>query len=90
MKDSWKIFYAPSVIRADIPVLPKTMQKRIRQAIEERLAHDPLQFGRPLRHSLYGQRRLRVGDWRVVYEIEADDKIININAIKHRKDIYEA
>ena len=59
----------------------------IKTAIEERLMVDPIGFGKPLRYSLKGHRRLRVGDYRVVYRIEK--KTVVIIAIKHRKDVYE-
>lgn len=49
---------------------------------------DPVLFGKPLRYSLKGYRRLRVGDYRVVFCIEADSHQIIVTAIKHRKDIY--
>ena len=57
-----------------------------KKAIEERLMVDPITFGKPLRYSLKGHRRLRVSDYRVVYRIE--NKSVIIIAIKHRKDIY--
>jgi mRNA interferase RelE/StbE len=47
---------------------------------------DPVGFGKPLRYSLKGHRRLRVGDYRIVYRIENNNVLIV--AIKHRKDIY--
>ena len=59
----------------------------IKRAIEERLMADPISFGKPLRYSLKGHRRLRVSDYRIVYRIE--DKQVIILAIKHRKEIYE-
>ncbi len=90
MAGSWHIEYAPSVVRIDIPALPKAMQKRIKTAIEDRLMRDPVHFGRPLRYSLSGQRRLRVGDYRVVYAVDMERKTVIINAIKHRKDVYDA
>ena len=46
-------------------------------------------FGKPLRYSLKGHRRLRVSDYRIVYRIEAEKNSVLIIAIKHRKDIYE-
>ncbi|MES2504791.1 MAG: type II toxin-antitoxin system RelE/ParE family toxin [Myxococcota bacterium] len=46
-------------------------------------------LGKPLRYSLKGHRRLRVGDYRVVYRIEPQNQTVVIIAIKHRKDIYE-
>ena len=53
--------YSHSVIKKDIPALPKTMRQRIKKAIEERLTIDPVGFGKPLQYSLKGHRRLRVG-----------------------------
>ena len=70
-------------------VLPKAIQKTLGKAIKERLEIDPVSFGKPLRYSLKGHRRLRVGDYRIVYKINEDKKIVVIVAVDHRKDIYE-
>lgn len=86
---NYQILYAEEAIKEDIPALPKTMRKRIQRAIEERLMRDPLAFGKPLRYSLYGQRRLRVGDYRVIYWIERHQNTVHITSIKHRKDVYD-
>jgi mRNA interferase RelE/StbE len=85
----YDVNYLASVVSEDIPALPKNIKASIKRAIEERLMVDPLGFGKPLRYSLGGHRRLRVGDYRVVYRINAEDKIITIVAIKHRKDVYD-
>ena len=83
----YSVSYLESVVKIDIPTLPKKMGSMIKTAIEERLMVDPVGFGKPLRYSLKGHRRLRVGDYRVVYRIEK--KTVVIVAIKHRKDVYE-
>jgi mRNA interferase RelE/StbE len=79
--------YEDTVTSDDIPLLPKTIRETIKRAIEERLTLDPVGFGKPLRYSLKGLRRLRVGDYRIIYKLE--DKTVIIIAIKHRKDVYE-
>ena len=33
--------------------------------------------------------RIRIGDYRVIYEIDEANKRINIMAVGHRKDIYQ-
>ena len=86
---SWQINYLASVVEEDITLLPKNIKNTIRRAIEERLTIDPVGFGKPLRYSLQGHRRLRVGDYRVVYRIEASAHTVLVVAIKHRKDAYE-
>jgi mRNA interferase RelE/StbE len=32
--------------------------------------------------------RIRVGDYRVVYELLRDEKIVEIQRVRHRKDVY--
>lgn len=83
----YEIEYLKSVLSDDIPFLTVSIKNRVKQAIEERLMIDPLGFGKPLRYSLKGFRRLRVGDYRIVYQIKG--KKVIIAAIKHRKDVYE-
>ena len=85
----YKVEYKKSVVKTDIPSLPRNIKLTIKTAIEERLIHDPIEFGKPLRYSLKGYRRLRVGSYRIVYKINADKYIVTISAIKHRKDVYD-
>jgi len=85
----YNIEYLVSVIEEDIVKLPKTAKTMIKRAIEERLTLDPIGFGKPLRYSLKGHRRLRVSDYRIVYRIDAEKNTVLIIAIKHRKEVYE-
>ena len=63
------------------------MRERIRRAIESRLMSAPHEYGLPLRKNLGGYRKLRVGDYRVVFKIEKE--VVYVLAIRHRKKIYE-
>ena len=83
----YKVEYLESVIKDDIPKLPKVEKRRIQKAIEERLIQNPIRFGKPLRYSLKGCRRMRVGHYRVIFKIET--KVILIVKIGHRKEIYK-
>lgn len=85
----YSVEYLQTVVKDDIPALPKRMAQSIKRAIEERLMVDPIGFGKPLRYSLAGHRRLRVGDYRIVYRIDDHKQSVVIVAIKHRKDVYE-
>ncbi|RME28224.1 MAG: type II toxin-antitoxin system RelE/ParE family toxin [Deltaproteobacteria bacterium] len=86
----FEILYHPLVVERDIPALPKRMRTRIKKAIELRLATRPLHYGKPLRYSFKGHRRLRVGEWRIVYRIERKTRKVIILIICHRKDVYSA
>tara|TARA_R110000868_G_scaffold8205_6_gene42690 strand:+ start:4965 stop:5237 length:273 start_codon:yes stop_codon:yes gene_type:complete len=85
----YSIEYLAEVVKKDIPALPKRIKATIKKAIEERLTLDPIGFGKPLRYSLKGHRRLRVSLYRVVYRIDVKKHNVIIVAIKHRKDIYD-
>ena len=42
----------------------------------------------PLRSNLSGFYKIRVGDWRVIYDVDHDKKEISVHKIGHRRDIY--
>jgi mRNA-degrading endonuclease RelE of RelBE toxin-antitoxin system len=84
-----QIRYHDRVVSKDLPGMPSAMRGRIRAAIEQRLMVDPISYGKPLRYSLRGHRRLRVGDWRIVYRVDAVERTVFIVAIDHRKNVYE-
>jgi len=81
-----KVKYHPKVKSEDIPRLNSNIAIRIENAIRKRLIVNPIKYGYYLRGSLKGYRKLRVGDWRIVYRVI--DKEIRIIAIGNRKDVY--
>ena len=85
---SYRIEYLESVVHEDIPRPSKYVATRIRKAIDNKLASHPVEFGKPLRYSFKGARRLRVGDWRVVYTIEPPDVVLIVK-IGHLREVYE-
>jgi mRNA interferase RelE/StbE len=85
---SWRIEYLESVVQEDIPTLSEAARRRIRKAIESKLVSNPVEFGKPLRYSFKGARRLRVGDHRVIYRIEPPDVVLVVK-IGHRRDLYD-
>lgn len=85
----YTIEYLESVLAEDIPNLSASAKNIIKKAIEERLTIDPIGFGKPLRYSLKGHRRLRVSNYRFLYRIEPNHHKVVVIAIKHRKEIYD-
>ena len=81
------IVYHELVVHQDIPRLSTTDKSRIKHAIEEKLTDAPEVFGKPLRRSLKGYRKLRVGDWRVIFRIEK--QTIKVFCIGHRSVVYQ-
>jgi len=50
-------------------------------------AEEPFRYARKLIHPKIGTYRFRIGDYRVVFDI--DDKSIVVLRIGHRRDIYK-
>lgn len=87
MPDSYDVTYRSEVLEEDLPRIPRNLQKRILSAIENRLMTEPVHYGTRLRRSLSALWKLRVGDYRVVYEISG--RTVRIWTIAHRKRAYE-
>lgn len=82
----FKILYHYLVVRDDISKLSVVWKKNVRRAIESKLTTRPDTYGKPLRRSLKNYRKLRVGDYRVIFRIEGSN--IKIFAIKHQSEVY--
>jgi mRNA interferase RelE/StbE len=85
----YKIEYLESV-KDDLKSISRSEKIRIKNAIEQKLHQNPIEFGKPLQYSLKGLRRLRVGDYRVIFQIDQKNTIVLIVKIGHRKEIYES
>ncbi|MDO8664038.1 MAG: type II toxin-antitoxin system RelE/ParE family toxin [Candidatus Liptonbacteria bacterium] len=83
----FSITYNRIVVEEDIPRLASPWREKIKSAIESRLTTEPELYGKPLRRSLKGYRKLRVGDYRIVFRIEGTS--VKILAILHRSIVYK-
>jgi len=70
--------------------LDRPIQKRLLDWLDERIngCKDPRHFGEPLRGDLTGLWRYRVGDFRIICEIQDQQLIVLALAIGHRRKIY--
>ena len=66
--------------------VPEPDRRRIALAID-RLAEQPL-AGSALKGDLRGLGRMRVGDYRVVYEVQDDALVVLVVRVGHRRDGY--
>jgi len=88
---TWEISYHPDVAE-DLENIGPSAARRIMRAIDSKLTKSPLQFGAPLSGNLANFRKLRVGDYRVVYQVEGKKITVFVLAIGPRRDkeIYRA
>jgi len=76
----------PSAVR-DMQRLPRSIQKRVAQKIDA-LAKDPFPRGSAKLEALGDLRRIRVGDYRVIYQVHQEALVVLVVRIKHRGDVY--
>lgn len=84
----WSISYVKSVMD-DIAELDGSAKRIVKKAIEEKLMVDPLKFGKPLRRNLSGLFKLRVGDYRIIYQVRESEVVVVVVTVGHRRAVYE-
>lgn len=82
----FEITYHKKIVE-DISSISTSHKKVIKKAIEEKLETEPEFFGKPLQFSLSGLRSLRVGDYRVIFQLKKKEVFIVL--IAHRSVVYK-
>ena len=81
---SYSLIYTQRAIK-DIRKLDADVRRRIGRTLKK-YEEDPIRFASKITDSRMGTYRFRVGDYRVVFDIEEND--IVVLRVGHRKDIY--
>ncbi|MBE9485947.1 MAG: type II toxin-antitoxin system RelE/ParE family toxin, partial [Chloroflexi bacterium] len=66
------------------------VQKRLIDWLDDRIngCKNPRHFGEPLRGDMAGLWRYRVGDYRIICEIQEQQLVVLALAIGHRRGVY--
>lgn len=85
----WKVEFLEEAART-LARLNKGEQTRIVRFVRERLQGDgnPRRMGKPLRGNHAGRWRYRVGDYRLICNIEDERLLVLVLTIGHRSDVY--
>jgi mRNA interferase RelE/StbE len=70
--------------------LDRPIQRRLIDWLEDRIdgCKNPRHFGEPLRGEMAGLWRYRVGDFRIIGEIQDQQLVVLALAVGHRREIY--
>lgn len=70
--------------------LDRQVQERIRGYLRQRIASsdNPRDFGQPLRRDLAGLWKYRVGDYRIIADIQDQTILVLVLRIGHRSKVY--
>ncbi|MCK5580828.1 MAG: type II toxin-antitoxin system RelE/ParE family toxin [Candidatus Omnitrophica bacterium] len=82
----WQIKIHPLVVSEDFKKINKKNQSVILKTIYKKLSASPEQFGVPLRSNLKGYRKLKISDYRVIYEVKKKEIKILVLKVGMRRD----
>lgn len=82
---TYRLTYTHRAAR-DIDGLDPPIKRRIGKTLL-RYEQDPLQYAEPLKQSELGSYRFRIGDYRVIFDLE-DNEIVVLR-VGHRREIYK-
>ena len=82
---NWKIRYTASAART---IRKRDPEIRRRVKFVETLALEP-ERGKPLQLTLKGLRSWRTADYRIIYRFVEDQIEILVDALGHRREVYE-
>jgi mRNA interferase RelE/StbE len=83
---SYSLHFKPSVEK-DLDSLTKPIIARVLERLEQ-LKSDPFPRQSTKLHGAERLYRLRVGDYRIVYELDTDAMLITIHHVRHRREVY--
>jgi mRNA-degrading endonuclease RelE of RelBE toxin-antitoxin system len=89
MTASWQLVVAEPARRA-VDRLPTKVAIAVLDFLLGPLLANPERVSKPLRGELAGLHSARVGTYRVVYEINHDDRVVRVVYIDHRADVYRS
>lgn len=83
----WRLVVAPSAERV-IGRLPEKVAAAIVEFMLGPLLENPRRVGHELRRELEGLFAARRGAYRIVYELDEEDRSVRVLRIDHRADVY--
>jgi mRNA interferase RelE/StbE len=83
---SFEVHWRPST-KKDLRGIPAQNVVRILEAVKA-LADDPLPYGNQKLAGAEQTYRIRVGDYRIIYEVLSSLQRVEIQRVRHRKDVY--
>jgi len=84
----YQVYFATPRIARQLSKLPSIIEEHLLTAIQN-LSQNPRPHGtEKLKGKLKGAWRVRVGDYRILYDIHDDDRKVVILEIGHRREIY--
>jgi mRNA interferase RelE/StbE len=85
---TWEVRLSKSAARALTESLPEGVAAACFNFLSGALAENPLRVGRQLQPPLWPAYSARRGDYRVVYRVLVEARVVEVMRIEHRRDAY--
>ncbi|MEX1218671.1 MAG: type II toxin-antitoxin system RelE/ParE family toxin [Acidimicrobiales bacterium] len=85
--EAWTLRIASSAER-QLARLPERIAAAVVEFMLGPLRENPRKVGHPLQRELAGLWSARRGAYRVIYEIDDDERSVDVLRIEHRSDVY--
>ena len=82
----YALTFRPAALRA-LRKLDRQIAERIKAATEA-LQDDPRPPGAKMLTGSHGLWRIRIGDYRIVYTVDDQQRLVRVAAAGHRRDVY--
>jgi mRNA interferase RelE/StbE len=85
---TWEVRLSRQAPRALAETLPEGVAAACFNFLAGALAQNPLRVGKQLQPPLWPAYSARRGDYRVVYQLQPDARVVEVLRIEHRRDAY--
>ena len=83
----YKLDFSPDG-RTSLATLDKEIAQRVLDKLRWLLKNIDNIYLLRLKENLSGLYKLRVGDWRVIYEVKREQRVVTVHKVGHRSKIY--
>lgn len=84
---TYEVVFTSAAKRA-LDRIPEKVATAVLELTYGPLAENPQRVGKPLHVELDGRHSARMGDYRVVYRLDRMRRLVFVEAIQHRADVY--
>ena len=84
----WRVVGAPPA-RRQFDRLPISVAAAALETLDA-IADNPRRLGKPLMFEHEGRYSARRGPYRVIYELDAVERVVRVIAVGHRRDVYRS
>jgi mRNA interferase RelE/StbE len=82
----WNLVVMPPA-RHEFERLPISVAAAVLETLDA-IAENPKRLGKPLMLEHEGRFSARRGPYRIIYELDQDERLVRVIAIGHRRDVY--